>query len=245
MDFVIGGAFCWIQKAKCSNWKRPGGVSSGGENIDFAVDKSAGRHGNPHTFLRKRLDLPDKGGLELMSWPYRNYSTYLGRWLQAEKLGMIPNDGPRNPPDVREQYKDGMNLYEYVRNNPVTFLDPHGLKKFNWCERLCCTWKEESHTPSFYWCMPLAFPVVCNSCTDFACFSVGRSKYGCYFKGKRCKTKIRDGKQNFHGWGTFCVSGCVGMKFFKPEHFPPPSPWSPGGGGKRVGACHDEKPFQK
>jgi len=47
---------------------------------------------NPYFFQGKRLDLLDDGGLELMSWPYRDYSPYLGRWLQAEKLGMIPND---------------------------------------------------------------------------------------------------------------------------------------------------------
>jgi hypothetical protein len=40
-------------------------------------------HDNPYSFQRKRLDLLDSGGLKLMSWPQRDYSTYLGRWLQA------------------------------------------------------------------------------------------------------------------------------------------------------------------
>jgi len=64
-----------------------------------------------------------------MSWPYRNYSTYLGRWLQAEKLGMIPNDNEINPFFPPWQYMDGLNLYEYVASNPIIGLDQSGLKK--------------------------------------------------------------------------------------------------------------------
>jgi hypothetical protein len=40
---------------------------------------------NPYYFQGKRLDLLHDGNLQLMSWPYRDYSPYLGRWLQAEK----------------------------------------------------------------------------------------------------------------------------------------------------------------
>jgi hypothetical protein len=50
---------------------------------------------NSHYFQGKTLDLLDANGLELMSWPYRNYSTYLGRWLQAirQNTGRV---GPHN-----------------------------------------------------------------------------------------------------------------------------------------------------
>ena len=70
----------------------------------------------------------DNDGLELMYWPYRYYSTYLGRWTQAEKLGMIPNDNQKiNPFDVRQQYKDGMNLHEAFASNPTMNRDSYGL----------------------------------------------------------------------------------------------------------------------
>ena len=83
---------------------------------------------NPYYFTGKRLDILDSGGLELMSWPYRNYLTSLARWCQHDKLGMIPNDDNRiNPFGPRNQYKDGLNLYEYVSSNPVIYVDPCGL----------------------------------------------------------------------------------------------------------------------
>jgi len=78
--------------------------------------------------------LLDSGALELMTWPYRNYSTYLGRWLQAEKLGIIPNDNKRiNPFYVPKQYQDGMNLYQAFRSEPVLTTDLFGLKKPEKC----------------------------------------------------------------------------------------------------------------
>ena len=85
-------------------------------------------HNNPYFFQGKRLDLLDAGGLELMSWPYRDYLTYLGRWLQPEKLGVIPNDNQQiNPFSVRAQYTDGLNLYGHLASNPVSRQDPMGL----------------------------------------------------------------------------------------------------------------------
>jgi len=49
---------------------------------NFAPDPDGkSDYGNPYLFQGKRLDLLNNGGLELMYWPYRYYSTYLGRWL--------------------------------------------------------------------------------------------------------------------------------------------------------------------
>ncbi len=85
-------------------------------------------YANPYTFQGNRLDLLDGGNLKLMSWPYRNYLPDLGRWTQAEKLGIIPNDNRQiNPFDVRKQYKDGMNLYKALASNPVRNTDLYGL----------------------------------------------------------------------------------------------------------------------
>jgi uncharacterized protein RhaS with RHS repeats len=49
-------------------------------------------------------------GVELYAFVYRTYSPQLGRWLQRDPLG----------------YVDGMNLYEYVRSGPLTWIDPLG-----------------------------------------------------------------------------------------------------------------------
>ena len=63
-----------------------------------------------------------------MSWPYRDYSTYLGRWLEQEKLGMIPNDTPQiNPFSVLKQYERAVNLYEAFASNPDRNRDKYGL----------------------------------------------------------------------------------------------------------------------
>ena len=139
---------------------------------NFADDEDGiSDYANPYAFQGKRLDLLDNGGLKLMYWPYRDYSTYIGRWLQVEKLGMIPNDESSiNPFAVLKQYMDGMNLYNVFSSNPVLFGDPLGLLPIecipdmrrrkilpsprssgsnckyccNWLEKLLCLWREKS-----------------------------------------------------------------------------------------------------
>ena len=91
--------------------------------------RAASLYSNSYAFQGKRLDMLDDGNLEIMAWPYRNYSPDIGRWSQAEKLGMIPNDDPQiNPFDIQKQYKYGMNLYLAFASNPMITVDPLGLK---------------------------------------------------------------------------------------------------------------------
>jgi len=68
--------------------------------------------GNPFTFTGREYDL-ETG---LFHYRARYYSPALGRFLQTDPVG----------------YLDSMNLYAYVTNNPVNFVDPLGLSKWNW-----------------------------------------------------------------------------------------------------------------
>jgi RHS repeat-associated protein len=53
----------------------------------------------------------DAGSCKLYHYRHRDYSPFIGRFFQPDPL----------------QYIDGMNLYEYVKGNPITGLDAYGL----------------------------------------------------------------------------------------------------------------------
>jgi RHS repeat-associated protein len=63
--------------------------------------------GNSYMFTGRNYD-SETG---LYYYRARYYSPRIGRFLQPDPWGFV----------------DGLNLYEYVRNNPVNFLDPLGL----------------------------------------------------------------------------------------------------------------------
>jgi len=62
---------------------------------------------NPWRFSSKRVD-PESG---LIYYGRRYYDPGLGRWLTPDPIG----------------FADGMNLYAFVRNNPLTHIDLYGL----------------------------------------------------------------------------------------------------------------------
>ncbi len=71
-------------------------------------------HGNPFMFTGRRFD--DETGLYY--YRARMYHPELGRFMQPDPIG----------------YLGGINLYTYVGNNPLNWIDPLGLKdsSFGW-----------------------------------------------------------------------------------------------------------------
>jgi RHS repeat-associated protein len=63
----------------------------------------------PYKFSTKRYD--EKTGLSY--YGYRYYSPALGRWMTRDPL----------------EEAGGINLYEFVKNNPLSFVDPFGLEE--------------------------------------------------------------------------------------------------------------------
>jgi RHS repeat-associated protein len=59
--------------------------------------------------------------------PNRAYSPALGRWLQVDPLGTLPNPKQGNRFAPLDQYTDGQNLYEYCSGDPVNSADMLGL----------------------------------------------------------------------------------------------------------------------
>ncbi|MFT5584778.1 MAG: RHS repeat-associated protein [Cognaticolwellia sp.] len=51
----------------------------------------------------------------LYYYGYRYYAVWIGNWLSADPAGAV----------------DGLNLYRFVRNNPMRFVDPDGLDPFD------------------------------------------------------------------------------------------------------------------
>ncbi len=76
----------------------------------FGQVAAASTVGNPYLFTGRRLD-PETG---LYHYRARNYHAGLGRFLEVDPA----------------RHLGGMNLYAYVQNDPLNFLDPFGLFRF-------------------------------------------------------------------------------------------------------------------
>jgi RHS repeat-associated protein len=61
-------------------------------------------------------------------WPVREYDPFIGRWIQIDPAGDV----------------DGLNLYIFVRGNPITKTDMIGLASASFGEKACVCWALKS-----------------------------------------------------------------------------------------------------
>ena len=86
-------------------------TGDGGDSDWFDGDETTGLlSSNYYLFTGRRYD-PEA---DLMFYRNRMYSTSRGRFLQRDPIG----------------YWSGINLYNYVRSNPVRWIDPFGFQGF-------------------------------------------------------------------------------------------------------------------
>jgi len=84
-------------------------------------------NGNPYLFTGRRLDILDSGSLKIQYNRNRYYDPETGRWLTHDPLGITPNPPKPNFFHITQQYKDGVNLYQYLTDNPIIYEDAFGL----------------------------------------------------------------------------------------------------------------------
>ncbi len=83
---------------------------------------------SPYGFAGMRLCSLLTDNCSLYLTPNRAYGPKLGRWLQPDPLGTMPNPQTDNVYSPLKQYSDGMNLYQYVGNEPIQKLVHFGLE---------------------------------------------------------------------------------------------------------------------
>ncbi len=84
-----------------------GGLSESYAYSPFGEINQVGTSGNPYLYTGRRID-PETG---LYYFRARHYDAQTGRFLQPDPIGI----------------QGGINLYAFVKNNPVNLLDPLGL----------------------------------------------------------------------------------------------------------------------
>jgi len=93
--------------------------------------------GNPYYFTGRRVDVLDDENLTLQ------YSR--NRYYEYDTGQMLMHDPVNNINGRIVGYIDGMNLYEYVRSNPINKYDPYGLCPSNQDQKVdktkvCCVY---------------------------------------------------------------------------------------------------------
>ncbi len=153
-----------------------------------ALDPQSSGKDNPYLFTGRRLDILDSGDLKIMYYRARYYDTETGRFLSRDPLG----------------YVDGMNLYEYVKSNPLKYNDPEG----KWTE----TYPDPWNGPKDILCGHLSGPLK-KACEKFydclISFDKGKN-LACNFARKSCDNNCFD---NY--WDTPYFGSCMAYCSFR------------------------------
>ena len=80
-------------------------------------------------FTGQYLCVLDNGNLSIMDYKGRHYAAPLGRFLQHDPVGIIPEDSLEYLFDPIAQFDESVNLYEYVSSSPICYVDPMGEAK--------------------------------------------------------------------------------------------------------------------
>ena len=96
-------------------------------NAGLTTTYSASQVGNHILFTGREVNRFDNNNLTIQYNRNRYLSQYMGRWFTCDPLGINSADGKENPFRAIGQYKDGMNIYEYVKSCSLILADPQGL----------------------------------------------------------------------------------------------------------------------
>ena len=95
---------------------------------NFAPDPDGlSDYANCYLFTGRRLDILAANSLKIRHERNRYYDPETGRWLTHDPLGIMPDSYRSNAFRVITQYTNGLNLYEFVKSNPLVATDPFGL----------------------------------------------------------------------------------------------------------------------
>ena len=96
-------------------------------NSDFSGTYAVSQYGNPYLLTGRRMDSIDNHANQLGFYRNRYLDYHTGRWLSHDPLGIMPNPTMPNRYYPIGQYRDGVNIYEYVSSNPGGITDAYGL----------------------------------------------------------------------------------------------------------------------
>ena len=93
---------------------------------NFTNTRNTSSYNNHIFYTGQRYDFLENGDLPIGNYKCRSYLPTIGRFLQHDQFGVIPNSYLVNSFMPLNQYYDGVLLYAYGGNNPLLLLDPYG-----------------------------------------------------------------------------------------------------------------------